>query len=480
MNTLTTKESGHAPRSAWLAIRAMLGDARFWIVLFFLIRLLGITSPPAEVGHAWRQCLTNMIARNMVEVDANPLYPRVDTGGDGTGIMGTEFPLLNMIIALSSWFFGSAHWYGRLVVLLVSSVGMIYFHRLCRILFDRRIAFCATLILLPSVWFEFSRKIMPDTFSVSFVIIALYHATRFLRCGGWTSLLWYGLLLCAGGLSKMPALCLGAALIVPVIIDRQWTSRSASLVFVSVIVLAIVGAWYFYWVPYLVDAYHNQLYFPRDIPRGLHELWARSGLTAEMFYFHAFRSFLGFGAFLFGLFILFKHQPRSWRYGFLAIAVVFTFFMIKAGDVFCTHGYYMIPFVPAMAVVAAMAISRLPGRWSMALLGVICFEGVGNQYYDLFIPAKQHYLYELEPLADRFTKRGDLVIVNGGLDPEFMYFLHRKGWSLSEEQCDNTATRDSLVQHGATCLIKIGKPPANPGSLPVLYADERVLMLDLR
>jgi hypothetical protein len=42
----------------------LLGDIRTWIVLFFLIRMIGITSAPIEIGHSWRQCLTAMIARN--------------------------------------------------------------------------------------------------------------------------------------------------------------------------------------------------------------------------------------------------------------------------------------------------------------------------------------------------------------------------------------------------------------------------------
>ncbi|GIV32363.1 MAG: hypothetical protein KatS3mg030_665 [Saprospiraceae bacterium] len=52
------------------------------IILFFLLRLYGITNPPLERNHNWRQATTNMYARNFLEVDNNFLYARVDMAGD--------------------------------------------------------------------------------------------------------------------------------------------------------------------------------------------------------------------------------------------------------------------------------------------------------------------------------------------------------------------------------------------------------------
>jgi hypothetical protein len=84
-----------------IKIHALLHDFRFWLILFFIIRLTGITNPPLEMGHSWRQALTDMIARNFLETDANILYPRIDMAGNETGIIGAEFPMLNYIISLA-------------------------------------------------------------------------------------------------------------------------------------------------------------------------------------------------------------------------------------------------------------------------------------------------------------------------------------------------------------------------------------------
>jgi hypothetical protein len=67
-------------------------DIRFWLLFFFVIRLFGITNAPLEMGHNWRQSLTNMVARNFLEGRVNLFYPVIDIAGDKTGIIGIEFP----------------------------------------------------------------------------------------------------------------------------------------------------------------------------------------------------------------------------------------------------------------------------------------------------------------------------------------------------------------------------------------------------
>ncbi|MCH8319269.1 MAG: hypothetical protein IIA88_12395, partial [Bacteroidetes bacterium] len=112
--------------------KTILTDFRFWILLFFVIRLYGITNPPLEGAHSWRQVAVNMVARNFLEIDSNILYPRVDMAGEKTGITGMEFPLLNYLIFLISELFGFAHWYGRLLNLIVSSIGVYFFYLLIK------------------------------------------------------------------------------------------------------------------------------------------------------------------------------------------------------------------------------------------------------------------------------------------------------------------------------------------------------------
>ena len=142
----------------------LLSNIRFWIVLFFLIRLYGITQAPLEIGHNWRQSTVTMVARNFLEIDNNILYPRIDIAGNKTGITGMEFPIFNYLIYLCSEIFGYQHWYGRLINLICSSLGLWFFFGLVKRYFGDKTALFSTIILAVSIWFQFSRKIMPDTF----------------------------------------------------------------------------------------------------------------------------------------------------------------------------------------------------------------------------------------------------------------------------------------------------------------------------
>jgi hypothetical protein len=93
-----------------------------------------------------------MIARNFYETDANILYPRLDNAGNLSGITCTEFPLMNYCIYLFAKVFGWQHWYGRLINLIISSLGVWYFFKIIKRYFSFETAFYAALALLLSSW----------------------------------------------------------------------------------------------------------------------------------------------------------------------------------------------------------------------------------------------------------------------------------------------------------------------------------------
>src|SRR3972149_8048774 len=134
-------------RSNGVFILKIVNNIWFWIILVFLLRLYHITFPPLEVGHNWRQTTVTMVARNFYEINNNIFYPRIDIAGEKSGITGMEFPLLNYLIYLVSLIFGYQHWYGRLINLIVSSIGIYYFYFLINKFFNRKIAFNSAIIL---------------------------------------------------------------------------------------------------------------------------------------------------------------------------------------------------------------------------------------------------------------------------------------------------------------------------------------------
>ena len=73
-------------------------DIRFWIILFFLVRLIGIINPPLEVAHNWRQTTVTMVSRNFLNVDNNIFYPRINIAGEKPGVIGTGFLIFNYFL----------------------------------------------------------------------------------------------------------------------------------------------------------------------------------------------------------------------------------------------------------------------------------------------------------------------------------------------------------------------------------------------
>lgn len=450
----------------------VLSDIRFWIIFFFLFRLIGITNAPLEIGHNWRQSLTAMTARNFYEGDANLLYPRIDMSGNQTGIIGSEFPFFNYLIYLFCEVFGYAHWYGRLINLIVSSIGIYFFYRLTRKICSERIAFSATIVLITSVWFSFSRKIMPDTFSVSLVIIGLFYCYEYLvDAKKWKALLFF-LFITVGMLCKIPALSLLA--VIPVLLVIREISRSRKLVVILLCALAviIVGIWYFYWVPYLVDTYHYQLYFPKGLAEGFREILPYIPEFFQKFYFSSLYSYVGFAFCLAGIVVLIREKNFYLKLGITLITVTFFLFILKTGAVFPLHNYYIIPFIPIMALLAGMALAKLPGRYTFVLVAIVALEGIANQQYDFFIKEGEKYKLTLEEITQKNVPPGDLIVINGGQSPQQIYFAHRKGWTLGNERMTRSSL-DSLRMDGATYLIIEKRSHPEPIEFyPSIYQDE--------
>lgn len=417
---------------------------------------------PLEAGHNWRQTTVCMVARNFVEVDANPFYPRVDMAGEKTGITGMEFPLLNYLVYLVSELFGYQHWYGRLINLVVSSFGLWYFYRLIKTNFTEATAFYSTLVLGVSIWFEYARKIMPDTFSVSLVISAIYYACNYLDAkeakDKYGQLLLSIVLLVAGVLSKLPAGSLLAAL-VPLYFNQTVLMRRKIFFAVSFVIGMIpVVAWYYYWVPYLVESYgYWHFFMGKPLTKGIAEIIGDPIGTLSRYYEIALQ-YSGFLLFCYGLWSAYKHKHLLLLRVLACVFLSFAVIMFKAGHTFIEHSYYIVPFVPIMALVAGYGLTTLPIPWLRnTVLLFVAIEGIANQQHDLFLNQEDAQLQYLETTLDKHCERADLVIINSGKVPTPMYFAHRKGWIATNTEISDTAYIAQLKQKGLKCIVILKK-----------------------
>lgn len=448
-----------------IIINKYFSDIRFWIFIFFIVRLFSITQPPLEISHNWRQVTGNMITRNFLEVNNNIMYPQLDNGGSTSGITGTEFPLLNYLYYIFSLLFGFNHWWGRLINLTVSSFGVYYFFLLLKKFTEEKIAFFGTITLLCSAWFLFMRKSMPDTFSTSLIIIGIYYGILFLFENRYKYLAISSFLILAGTLSKIPAACLLAVFTIPYLNNKIALKNKIFFAFSICFAMMPVAFWYFYWVPHLVTLSGFWHYFMGvPITTGAKELWEFRSNAFENFYFHA-NYFSGFILFIIGILLSIKNKYRLLYMITLICSISFFIIMLKGGKTFALHSYYMIPFIPVMSLNIGYALTKIPVKFQRFIFAILIIENIANQQHDLFTKDSEIYKLKLEKIADKVSSKNNLIAINGTMNPQEIYFAHRKGWTIYDVEALRKSFTDSLKIQGCRYLF-IDKHSL---STPIIY-----------
>lgn len=460
-------------------IRQLIASPEFWIGLFFLLRLVGITHPPLEIAHNWRQVTGLMVARNFLETDPTFWYPRINDHQGLSGIIGMEFPLLNYLHYLLAEAFGYTHWYGRLINLVLSSIGVFCFGRLVERYFNRKMALSAVVILLASAWFSFSRKMMPDTFCVALTFVGLFFGSQYAEHGKTKHVIGFILLLTLGMLSKISA---GIYLVIlPLwLFYYHFSKRTKLMVVYAAIPLMATAFWYFIWNPHLSETYGIWYNAGQSVSTGLNELATHWPSVLERFYFSAFFGFIFFVMAIAGLLlaIVSRNSMLLWITG--STAVVFAAYMIRSGFYFHHHDYYIIPFVPIMALLAAYAVSRIRQQWAFVLILVIgVVEGVANQQHDFFIKDSEKYKLQLESIADQVSLPSDLIVINGNGNPQQLYLSHRKGWNVDDNTIADLDFLERVASQGARYVFVNKRGVSQPLPLPVVLETNNYVVYSL-
>lgn len=240
----------------------------------------------------------------------------------------------------------------------------------------------------------------------------------------------YFVFISIGILSKISAGYLLIMLLFPMLDASIQIKQKVLIAFLTGIMLAVVSCWYFYWVPFLATRFeYGTFYMGTSFRNGFLEILANKEQTAEKFYFESLK-FIGFAAFMWGLIMATIKKEKVILLIFLLCSFSFSILIIKVGFNFPHHSYYVIPFVPVMCIVAGYGITQLKKQWMQTLvLFAITVESIGNQQHDFRIKASETYKLRMESIADLIIPPDALVAINGGVNPQQLYFLHRKGWS---------------------------------------------------
>ncbi|MEZ4965222.1 MAG: glycosyltransferase family 39 protein [Saprospiraceae bacterium] len=420
-------------------IKHWLFDIRLWILVLFLVRLENIDLPALD-EHAWRQSITLGVARNYLEWDANFFHPRTVICDSRGGIQAQEFPLFNYCIFLLWKVFGTHNWCFRLFNLIVASMGLFAFHRIVRRMTgDERTGFYASVIFGVSVAFMYARKAMPDVFAVSLVLMGVSWGWRYLEEKKNRQLALFFVLSALGLLCKMPAACVLAFMAPPVFDAGKDMRQRLGIVVAGSLAVATMAAWYFVWVPWAEETYRFPLFYPTSLAEGWQQLVTMADDTLSRFYPIALTSKIAFLFCLTGLVIMFWKKAWPLVISFACSTALLFALMLKAGGTFSGHVYYVIPYVPTMALLAGYGLRNAIGSQNVQLLVLIAIatEAIWIHKSDFFIPWQDKKMLKLEKITDSVVPRDSRVLVNGKSgSPTMMYFTHRLGWTVDDRMKD--------------------------------------------
>ena len=221
-----------------------------------------------------------------------------------------------------------------------------------------------------------------------------------------------------------------------------------------------------------------------DLVSGAKEVIQNFAGTLERFYSTSLK-FVGFAVFVFGLVIAIARKNQNLLFVFILCALSFSLIVIKSGFNFSHHSYYVIPFVPVMALIAGYGLSTIKSKaLAYVLLAAICIESGLNQIHDFRIPEKYQALLELEKDLNMVSTKEDLILINSEVQehPTPMYFANRKGWNYSNEQISDMDLIASLKTKGLKYIVILknvfGTDRALPYKLIKDTDDYRIYAVD--
>lgn len=207
----------------------------------------------------------------------------------------------------------------------------------------------------------------------------------------------------------------------------------------GVLATAAMAAWYFIWVPWAEKTYQFPLFYPQSFADGWKQLVEMKNDTFARFYPIALTSKIAFGFCVIGLALAIwkKNWPVLATFG--AYSAVLFFFMLKAGISFAGHVYYIIPYVPMMALLAGYGLSQAIRSWVIQFLIItaIATEAIYFHKPGFFIPQEDKKYLKLEKITDEHVPKDSRILVNNlEGNPMMMYFAHRRGWTVTDRMKD--------------------------------------------
>jgi len=462
-----TRNVAHRATATGGALRLLI---TIWI-LAVAVRLILIDQP--YVDHwSWRQSDVAAIARNFSEGGFRFSHPQIDWAGNATGYVGTEFPILPFIAAITYKCAGTHEWIGRSQAIIFFAVSLPFFFLLVAEIFGSTAAIWATFFFSFAALNIFAgRSFMPDVPSLSLAIVGLYLFLRWIEDRESVSFFLAAITVSLSILIKVTSIVIFAPVLylaVAAVHERRrnkerrfpkppgrsgdrpslnFRAHRAPLQWLALfLAIAIVPSAAWYWHAYQIA----ERFYP-------HHFFGAGGVRIESFswYWNIARQtatssltpVLCIMA-LIGLFVAPRLQrvstagsPRS-RYSRLfqwwLAAMILFFVVVGYGN---RHRWYQLPLVPIAAAFGGAACAFLGSKMSSRLLAMTLSILLASSFALLsYLYVRPLYESSAAQLRDaglelnKMTAPGALIVAADMGDPTIFYYGQRKGWNFLEKE----------------------------------------------
>lgn len=403
------------------------------------VRLIAINQPFVD-NWSWRQSDVAAIARNYFQGGFHFAHPQIDWAGDQPGYVGTEFPILPFLGAISYKCFGINEWVGRIQAVIFFAISLPFFFLLVREMLGEISATWTLLFYsLAPLGIMASRCFMPDTPSLALSLIGLYFFHRWIESEpDWLSFSLAAVAISLSILIKLPSAIIGAPLAgiafqrfrkPPLRLGAAF--RHFRLWMFAAITLLPAAVWYWHAYQISLQFYPHHFFGAggvRLMPIAWYWTIAKKIPTLEV---TPIVLLLG-GV---GLFTARSESSARPFYAWLAAVVLFII-VVGYGN---RHPWYRLPLVPIAAVFAGSACAffgtKISGR-AARLAASILVAALGG--LSALVAARIYYHPIAASLRDaglrlnEITAEDALIAAADNGDPTLLYYGERKGWHCLE------------------------------------------------
>ena len=315
--------------------------------------------------HTWRQTNTLAVAKNYYEVDMRILYPRIDKNYGTTGVTGPQFTSYDYGLACCYKLFGFSESIHRWFSLAISLLALWGAYRVFRLYLD---PFISSISLLAMVgipeFFFYSIAAVPDLLALAFMVWGWWFFYRFSERKKYAYALYAGILLALAGMTKLMFLVPGFVFLGE-IIRRKWIDFPRLIGYATMAFLALAGSiWWYLWAKYLtyLNGLHEFVHQIRFL-NGASEIIA--AITQNIF-IDAVETWIGYPLLLpvaGGLFFAIKKGLKKRQDIRISLSLVGALmYYIVMQHQLKYHGYYILLYVPFIALTVGLFLSVLRSK----------------------------------------------------------------------------------------------------------------------